>query len=207
MKSRGSAWLLAHSSKSTVLRAEKRRKEGKKRERDEWEKRSRVWVCGSCPHKWSFVYDKDFCFESISCSFVSKLFVTPWTVANQAPPSMGFSRQEYWNGLPVPSPGDLPNTGIEPCSPALKANSLSSESQGKPLFWEGGCWIPAPAFLLYQRHRERGKGKPAQNYIDRFLTAERLGSLLSVKIHSSPPIWKEVVLVTWQFQSWAREVI
>ena len=46
-----------------------------------------------------------------------QLFVTPWTVANQAPPSMGFSRQEYWSGLPFPSPGDLPDPGIEPGSP------------------------------------------------------------------------------------------
>ena len=47
------------------------------------------------------------------------LFATLWTVAHQAPPSMGFSRQEYWSGLPFPSPGDLPNPGIEPGSPAL----------------------------------------------------------------------------------------
>ena len=48
-----------------------------------------------------------------------QLFVTPWTVAYQAPPSMEFSRQEYWSGLPFPSPGDLPNPGIEPRSPVL----------------------------------------------------------------------------------------
>ena len=47
------------------------------------------------------------------------LFATTWTVAYQAPPSMGFSRQEYWSGLPFPPPGDLPNPGIEPRSPAL----------------------------------------------------------------------------------------
>ena len=52
-----------------------------------------------------------------------RLFVTPWTVAYQASPSMGFSRQEYWGGLPFPSPGDLPNPGIEPGSPALRADS------------------------------------------------------------------------------------
>ena len=54
-------------------------------------------------------------------------FVTPWTVAHQAPLSMGFSRQEYWSGLPFPSPGDLPNPGIEPRSPALQADALPSE--------------------------------------------------------------------------------
>ena len=48
-----------------------------------------------------------------------RLFVTPWTVAYQAPPSMGFSRQEYWSGVPLPSPEDLPSPGIEPGSPAL----------------------------------------------------------------------------------------
>ena len=48
-----------------------------------------------------------------------RLFATPWTVAHQAPPSIGFSRQEYWSGLPFPSPGDLAHSGIEPGSPAL----------------------------------------------------------------------------------------
>ena len=48
-----------------------------------------------------------------------RLIATLWTIAHQAPPSMGFSRQEYWSGLPFPAPGDLPNPGIEPESPAL----------------------------------------------------------------------------------------
>ena len=62
-----------------------------------------------------------------------QLFATPWAVAYQAPPSMGFSRQEYWSGLPFPSPGDLPNLGIEPRSPALQADALPSDVQ-KNLF-------------------------------------------------------------------------
>ena len=61
-----------------------------------------------------------------------RLFVTQWTVAHQAPPSMGFSRQEYWSGLPFPSPGDLPDPGIEPRSPALQADALTSEPPGNP---------------------------------------------------------------------------
>ena len=61
-----------------------------------------------------------------------QLFVQPWTVACQAPLSMGFSRQEYWNGLPCPPPGDLPDPGIQPRSPALQADSLPSEPPGKP---------------------------------------------------------------------------
>ena len=56
----------------------------------------------------------------------------PWTVARQAPPSMGFSRQEYWSGLPFPSPGDLPDPGIEPRSPTLQADALTSAPPGKP---------------------------------------------------------------------------
>ena len=55
-----------------------------------------------------------------------------WTVAHQTPPSMGFSRQEYWSGLLFPSPGDLPDSGIEPGSPALQADSWLSEPPGKP---------------------------------------------------------------------------
>ena len=61
--------------------------------------------------------------------------VTPWTAACQAPLSMGFSGQEHWSGLPFPPPGDLPDPGIEPESPA---DSLSSEPPGKPL---SGWWL------------------------------------------------------------------
>ena len=61
-----------------------------------------------------------------------RLFATLWTVAHQAPPSMGFSRQEHWSGLPFPSPGDLPDPGIEHRSPALQADALTSEPPGKP---------------------------------------------------------------------------
>ena len=68
------------------------------------------------------------------CYLLSRvqLLVTPWTVTCQAPLSIGFSRQEYWSGLPFPSPGDLPDPGIEPRSPALQADSLPSEPPGKP---------------------------------------------------------------------------
>ena len=56
----------------------------------------------------------------------------PWTIACQTLLSLEFSREEYWSGLPFPSPGDLPNPGIEPQSPALQADSLPSEPPGKP---------------------------------------------------------------------------
>ena len=65
-----------------------------------------------------------------------RLFATPWTVAYQAPLSMGFSRQECWSGVPFPSPGDLPDPGIKPGSPALQANALPSEPPGKPTLYD-----------------------------------------------------------------------
>ena len=74
----------------------------------------------SCCTTWSEV-------KLFSCVW---LFATPWTVAYQAPPSLGFSRQEYWSGLPFPFPGDLPNPVIEPGSPVLQADALLSEPPG-----------------------------------------------------------------------------
>ena len=62
-------------------------------------------------------------------------FVTVWTVAHQAPLSMGFSRQEYWHGLPFPSPGDLPNPETKSMSPELQVDSLPLSHQGNPLLW------------------------------------------------------------------------
>ena len=64
-------------------------------------------------------------------SVMSNSLETPWTVAYQAPLSAGFSRQEYWSGLPFPSPGALTNPGIKPGSPALQADALPSEPPGK----------------------------------------------------------------------------
>ena len=66
---------------------------------------------------------------------MSDSLVVPWTVACQAPLSMGFPRQEHWSGLPFPPPGDLPDPGIEPLSlmsPALAGRFFSTESLGKP---------------------------------------------------------------------------
>ena len=62
-----------------------------------------------------------------------RLFATPWTVAHEAPPSMGFSKQEYWSGLLFPSPGDLPNPGTEAGSPTLQVDSLPLNHRGSPL--------------------------------------------------------------------------
>ena len=70
--------------------------------------------------------------ENVKSLSRARLFATPWTVAYQAPLSMGFSRQEFWSGLPFPSTGDLPNPGIEPGSPTLQTGTLPSEPPGKP---------------------------------------------------------------------------
>ena len=75
-----------------------------------------------------------------------RLFATPWTVAYQAPPSMGFSRQECWSGLPFPSPGDLPDPEIKHGSPTSQADTLPSEPPGKPCKQEAG-------------HKYQGRGK------------------------------------------------
>ena len=67
--------------------------------------------------------------NSLSCV---RLFATPWIIARQVSLSLEFSWQEYWSGLPFPSPGDLPNPGIEPRSPVLQVDSLLTELWGKP---------------------------------------------------------------------------
>ena len=75
----------------------------------------------------------DFVVSLCACSLSRvQVFVTLWTGAHQAPLSMGFFRQEYWSGLPFPPPGDIPDPGIEPRSPAPQADSLLTELQGNP---------------------------------------------------------------------------
>ena len=71
------------------------------------------------------------------CSVVSYTFATPWTIACQVPLSMGFPRQQFWSGLPFPSPGDLRNLGIKPASPAWAAAFFPTEPPGKsaPCKW------------------------------------------------------------------------
>ena len=90
---------------------------------------SRNW---STPHFLTFIISSELSW-SLCGGLVAKSCLTlstPWTVAHQAPMSIGFSRQEYWSVLPSPSPGDLPNPGIEPGSLALQADSLPTELQG-----------------------------------------------------------------------------
>ena len=85
-----------------------------------------------------------------------QLFATPWTVAYKAPLSVEFSRHECWSGWPFPSPGDLPNPGIEPGSPALQADALPSEPTGNGMLEikdnvsEGKTTMPASPFIKSQ---------------------------------------------------------
>ena len=99
--------------------------------------------------------------EKTSSSLVAKscpTLATPWTVACQAPLSVGFSRHEYWNELPFPSPGDLPNPGIEPGSPALQADSSPLSYQGSS--GEG----PRHPLLLRDIRTPLSAPSPRQNY-------------------------------------------
>ena len=85
-------------------------------------------------------------FSSVQSLSLVRLFATPWTVARQAPLTMGFSRQEYWCGWPFPSPGDLPDPGIKPTSPAFPASAggfFTTEPPGKP-------YIYICIYLLFQ---------------------------------------------------------
>ena len=91
-----------------------------------------ITVFGGALNEW--LHGKTYrgtCVHALSLSCV-RLFVTPWTVIRQAPVSMGFPRQECWSGLPCPPPGDLPDPGIKPKSPALQADSLPLSHLGNP---------------------------------------------------------------------------
>ena len=104
------------------------------------------------PEGLTWFFEVSFCYNCVcmlSCFSHVQLFPNPWTVAHQAPLSMGFSGQEYWSGLPCSPPGDLPHPGIKPWSSALQANSLPYEPPGKPKGRVGppqlqmeGAWDP-----------------------------------------------------------------
>ena len=81
-------------------------------------------------HIHTYIYSKAIVLVRLSRA---RLFATPWTAAHQAPLSRRFSRQRYWSGLLFPSPGELPKPGIKPMSPALQADYLLTELQGKPI--------------------------------------------------------------------------
>ena len=100
---------------------------------DEYKGHNRIMTDSQGQNEW-YYYKRD---NEMKCQLLIhvQLFAVPWTVDCQVPPSMGFSRQEYWSGLPYSSPGDLPHPGFKPASltsPALQVDSLSFEPPGKP---------------------------------------------------------------------------
>ena len=131
--------------------------------------------------------------KSLSCV---QLFATPWTVAHQAPPSMGFSRQEYWSGLPFPSPGDLPDPGIELKSPSLQADALTSEPPGKPegliemhrknfINWTIGIWGRRVVQALTLRHDKAPLSLDVSIFVGHFHLFKACGHTL----HSCQHFW------------------
>ena len=95
---------------------------------------------------WTLYINIYVCAQSLHCV---QLFATPWTTVCQVPLSMGFSREEYWSGLPFPPPGHLPNPGIEPGSPAFHEDSLPSEPPGKQSSLT--CWGVIRALLTWRK--------------------------------------------------------
>ena len=102
---------------------------------------ARIWKQSRCPSTDEWI--KKLWWRTVKVKSLShvRLFGTPWTVAHQAPPSMEFPRQEYWSGLPFPSPGYLPAPGIEPRSSALQVDALTSEPPGKLSHKKECIWV------------------------------------------------------------------
>ena len=126
--------------------------------------------------------------------------MTPWTVAHQAPLSMGFSRQEYWSGLPSPSPGHLPNPAIEPVSPALQTDSLPLSHWGSSKMWCRQYKIQDMPNLGEQRHA----------WLLMHLLAHWDAEHLSIDSYFSPPlkVRRRETQVWWQFsQLWKTGII
>ena len=119
------------------------------------------WSSRICSHKgWTGFQEKKTGTVSWACvcaqllSYVS-LFVIPWTVAHQVPLSMGFFIQEYWSGLPFPSPGDLPDPGIEPMSLALTSGFFTTEPPEKPnVSWDLGLDVTQHALSEFHGSKQ-----------------------------------------------------
>ena len=107
------------------------------------------------------------------------LFATSWTVAHQAPLSMGFFRQEYWSGMPCPSPGDLPNPGIKPGSPASPAGGFfTTDPQGKPIILSSWQLLIASLFPSARQNQPYSHSHKWRNWGTERLSKLPKGSLL-----------------------------
>ena len=103
-----------------------------------------------------------------------RLFVTPWAVAQQAPLSMGFSRQEYWSELPFPPPGDVPDPGIEPMYPALAGRFFTTVPPGKPNLWKS----PKYSGLTHQLSRGTIMILPPMYQVSQVSTTDMLDRMI-----------------------------
>ena len=117
-----------------------------------------------------------------------QLFMTPWTVARQAPLSMGFPRQEYWSELPFPSPGDLPNSGIEFTMPVFEGGFFTTELLGKP--WFSASIVPA--FSLCKR------SSPFSSFFPPGYSASHSLFSSPIKSKGAPSCIRQKILVCYQ---------
>ena len=127
-----------------------------------------------------------------------QLFVIPWTVAHQAPPSMGFSRQEYWSGLPFSYPGDLPNPGIEPRSPHCRKMLLPSEPPVKPknnmpMYYIGLLGTDCPSTHKNPHSLWRGQEKPHLLFYVLTVLAMELAQVTSSNAQPSTPLTNNIL--------------
>ena len=134
---------------------------------------------------------------AVLCSVVSDS-VTPWTVARQAPLSMGFSRQESWSGLPFPSPGDLPGPGIKPTFPALAGRFFPTEPPGKPLLMKRRFALTTNHYLCtHTPHPPHSRARYVNNHTcERLFTQKHLfylGSRYRRKVNSLPSLYIEKI--------------
>ena len=113
--------------------------------------KSRTWLSNWTELNWKAYFSLRLCVCVLICSVTSDSS-TPWTVACQAPLSMGFSRQKSCSGLPFPSPGDFSDPGFKPGSPTLQADSWPSEPLGKPLLYVYGYFIQEHRSLIYESY-------------------------------------------------------
>ena len=136
-----------------------------------------------------------------------RLFATPWTAASHVPPSMGFSRQEYWIGLPFPSPGDLPESGIEPESPALQVDALPSKPPGKHIVNYNFCHTEiqllhfATFFFFLVIYKFSFEKKYSGSYI-----AENMGKKIHMQWHEVTGVKSNWIHVVDEKHYWSNEL-
>ena len=124
-----------------------------------------------------------------------QLFGTPWAVAYQAPLSMKFSRQEYWSGLPHPSPGDLPDPGIEPRSPALQADALPSEPPGR---YRRLLWVSQALNFLEYHFKKLYQGNTFSAVTEIIWSIYRICCMIDICISGVGPTCSGyIILLAW----------